>query len=43
MPHFIVEYTSNIKAEARIPKLLAKANEILIAVIAFAVRIVASV
>jgi 5-carboxymethyl-2-hydroxymuconate isomerase len=31
MPHFIVEYTSNIKAEARIPLLLAKANEILIA------------
>ena len=31
MPHFIVEYTSNIKAEARIPQLLAKANEILIA------------
>jgi 5-carboxymethyl-2-hydroxymuconate isomerase len=31
MPHFIVEYTSNIKAEAQIPELLAKANEILIA------------
>jgi 5-carboxymethyl-2-hydroxymuconate isomerase len=31
MPHLIVEYTSNIKAEARIPQLLAKANEILIA------------
>jgi len=31
MPHFIVEYTANIKAEADIPKLLAKANEILIA------------
>jgi len=31
MPHFIVEYTSNIKDEARIPQLLAKANEILIA------------
>jgi len=31
MPHFIVEYTSNIKREARIPQLLAKANEILIA------------
>ncbi len=31
MPHFIVEYTRNIKAEADIPKLLAKANEILIA------------
>ena len=31
MPHFIVEYTSNIRAEAGIPQLLAKANEILIA------------
>lgn len=31
MPHFIVEYTANIKAEADIPKLLAKANAILIA------------
>jgi 5-carboxymethyl-2-hydroxymuconate isomerase len=31
MPHFVVEYTSNIKAEARIPQLLAKANQILIA------------
>ena len=31
MPHFIVEYTSNIKAEARIPELLAKANQLLIA------------
>jgi 5-carboxymethyl-2-hydroxymuconate isomerase len=31
MPHFIVEYTSNIKAEARIPELLAIANGILIA------------
>jgi 5-carboxymethyl-2-hydroxymuconate isomerase len=31
MPHFIVEYTSNIKAEARIPQLLAKVNAILIA------------
>ncbi len=31
MPHFVIEYTSNIKAEARIPQLLAKANEILIA------------
>lgn len=31
MPHFIVEYTSNIKDEARISQLLAKANEVLIA------------
>ena len=31
MPHFIVEYTSNIKSEARIPQLLAKVNEIIIA------------
>jgi len=31
MPHFIVEYTSNIKSEARIPQLLAKVNETLIA------------
>jgi 5-carboxymethyl-2-hydroxymuconate isomerase len=31
MPHLIVEYTSNIKAEARIVELLAKANEVLIA------------
>jgi 5-carboxymethyl-2-hydroxymuconate isomerase len=31
MPHFIVEYTSNIKAEADIPNLLGKVNEILIA------------
>jgi 5-carboxymethyl-2-hydroxymuconate isomerase len=31
MPHFIVEYTSNIKAEARIPQLLAKVNETIIA------------
>jgi len=31
MPHFIVEYTSNIKQEARISQLLAKANEILVA------------
>ena len=29
MPHFIVEYTSNIKAEGRIPELLAKANRVL--------------
>jgi 5-carboxymethyl-2-hydroxymuconate isomerase len=31
MPHLIVEYTSNIKAAARIPQLLAKANEVLMA------------
>jgi 5-carboxymethyl-2-hydroxymuconate isomerase len=31
MPHLIVEYTSNIKAEARIAELLAKANEVLMA------------
>lgn len=31
MPHFIVEYTDNIKAEADIPGLLKKANEVLIA------------
>ena len=31
MPHLIVEYTSNIKAEAQIPQLLAKANEVLMA------------
>ena len=31
MPHFIIEYTSNIKAEADIPKLLAKSNAILMA------------
>jgi 5-carboxymethyl-2-hydroxymuconate isomerase len=31
MAHFIVEYTSNIAAEADIPALLAKANETLIA------------
>jgi 5-carboxymethyl-2-hydroxymuconate isomerase len=31
MPHFIFEYTSNIKETARIPELLEKANEILIA------------
>jgi 5-carboxymethyl-2-hydroxymuconate isomerase len=31
MPHFIVEYTSNIAAEADIPGLLRKANETLIA------------
>jgi 5-carboxymethyl-2-hydroxymuconate isomerase len=31
MPHFIVEYTSNIKTESSIPQLLSKVNEILIA------------
>lgn len=31
MPHFVVEYTSNIKAEARIPELLAKVNQLLMA------------
>jgi len=31
MPHFIVEYTSNIKHEADIPGLLSKANAVLIA------------
>jgi 5-carboxymethyl-2-hydroxymuconate isomerase len=31
MPHFIVEYTSNIKETARIAELLKKANGILIA------------
>jgi len=31
MPHFIVEYTRNIKHEADIPGLLKKANEVLIA------------
>lgn len=30
MPHFIVEYTNNIKTEANIPLLLEKANKILI-------------
>lgn len=30
MPHFIVEYTDNIKTEANIPLLLEKANKILI-------------
>jgi 5-carboxymethyl-2-hydroxymuconate isomerase len=29
MPHFVVEYTSNIKAGAHIPELLAKVNQIL--------------
>jgi len=31
MPHFIVEYTDNIKSEADIPGLLNKVNEVLIA------------
>ena len=31
MPHFIVEYTSNIKAEARIPELLKKGTDALTA------------
>jgi 5-carboxymethyl-2-hydroxymuconate isomerase len=30
MPHFIVEYTDNIKAEADIPGLLKKVNDVLI-------------
>lgn len=30
MPHFIVEYTDNIKEEANIPLLLEKVNKILI-------------
>ncbi|MBD7937320.1 5-carboxymethyl-2-hydroxymuconate Delta-isomerase [Cytobacillus sp. Sa5YUA1] len=30
MPHFIIEYTSNIKSDAHIPALLEKANKILI-------------
>ncbi|MBG9452673.1 5-carboxymethyl-2-hydroxymuconate isomerase [Lysinibacillus sphaericus] len=30
MPHFIVEYTDNIKEEAAIPKLLGKVNDVLI-------------
>jgi 5-carboxymethyl-2-hydroxymuconate isomerase len=29
MPHFMVEYTANIKAEARIPELLKKGTEVL--------------
>ena len=28
MPHFVVEYTENIKATARIPELLKKAIQI---------------
>ncbi|MBZ5752898.1 MULTISPECIES: 5-carboxymethyl-2-hydroxymuconate Delta-isomerase [Metabacillus] len=31
MPHFVVEYTNNIKDEANIPLLLEKVNKILIA------------
>jgi 5-carboxymethyl-2-hydroxymuconate isomerase len=31
MPHFFLEYTSNIKAEARIPELLTKVNRVLMA------------
>ena len=31
MPHFILEYTSNIKSEARIPELLRKVNAVLMA------------
>lgn len=31
MPHFILEYTTNIKAEARIPELLATVNRVLMA------------
>ena len=31
MPHFIVEYTDNIKTEARISELLAKVNKVLMA------------
>lgn len=31
MPHLIIEYTSNIKAEADIPGLLTKVNDVLIA------------
>ncbi len=31
MPHFVLEYTTNIKSEARIPELLAKVNAILMA------------
>ncbi|WP_027725695.1 5-carboxymethyl-2-hydroxymuconate Delta-isomerase [Tuberibacillus calidus] len=30
MPHFIVEYTDNLKIDGRIPELLKKANAILI-------------
>ena len=31
MPHFILEYTDNIKTEAHIPDLVRKANAILMA------------
>jgi 5-carboxymethyl-2-hydroxymuconate isomerase len=31
MPHFFLEYTDNIKTEARIPELLAKVNKVLMA------------
>lgn len=31
MPHFVVEYTDNIRNEARIPELLRKANQVFIA------------
>ncbi len=31
MPHIIVEYTDNIRAEARVPALLKSINEVLIA------------
>ena len=31
MPHFVLEYTSNIKAEARVPELLKKVNAVLMA------------
>ncbi len=30
MPHFIVEYTANLKPEAEIPELLRKANQVLL-------------
>ena len=30
MPHFIVEYTDNIKEDANIPSLLKKVNDVLI-------------
>jgi 5-carboxymethyl-2-hydroxymuconate isomerase len=31
MPHFVIEYTSNLATEGRLPELLRKANETLIA------------
>lgn len=31
MPHFVLEYTDNIKADARVPELLAKVNRVLMA------------